>query len=69
MLPPGAWAIGRSLGELRAGGIEARVDSVRRRGIVGRDPQPDMTLQQGDEVVLIGTPAALEHAEQVMLAG
>jgi len=69
VLPPGAWAIGRSLGELRAGGIEARVDSVRRRGIVGRDPQPDMTLQQGDEVVLIGTPAALEHAEQVMLAG
>lgn len=69
VLPPGAWAIGRSLGELRAGGIEARVDSVRRRGIVGRDPQPDMTLQQGDEVVLIGTPAALEHAEQVMLVG
>ena len=69
VLPPGAWAIGRSLGELRAGGIEARVDSVRRRGIVGRDPQPDMTLQRGDEVVLIGTPAALEHAEQVMLAG
>ena len=69
VLPPGARAIGRSLGELRAAGLEARVDSVRRHGIVGRDPQPDMRLQQGDEVVLIGTPAALEHAEQLLLAG
>jgi CPA2 family monovalent cation:H+ antiporter-2 len=69
VLPPGARAIGRSLGELRAAGLEARVDSVRRHGIVGRDPQPDMRLQQGDEVILIGTPAALEHAEQLLLAG
>jgi len=69
VLPPGAWAIGRSLRELRAGGVEARVDSVRRHGIVGRDPQPEMTLQQGDEVVLVGTPAELEHAEQLLLAG
>lgn len=69
VLPPGAWAIGRSLRELRAAGVEARVDSVRRHGIVGRDPQPEMTLQQGDEVVLVGTPAELEHAEQQLLAG
>ena len=69
VLPPGAWAIGRSLGELRTAGMDARVDSVRRHGIVGRDPQPGMTLQQGDEVVLAGTPAALEHAEQLLLAG
>jgi len=69
VLPPGAWAIGRSLRELRAAGVEARVDSVRRHGIVGRDPQPEMTLQQGDEVVLVGTPAELEHAEQLLLAG
>lgn len=69
VLPPGAWAVGRSLEELRAGGVEARVDSVRRHGIVGRDPQPQMVLQQGDEVVLVGSPEALEHAEQVLLAG
>jgi CPA2 family monovalent cation:H+ antiporter-2 len=69
VLPPGAWAIGRSLRELRTAGLDARVDSVRRHGIVGRDPQPGMTLQQGDEVVLVGTPAALEHAEQLLLAG
>lgn len=69
VLPPGAWAIGRSLGDLRAGRLEARVESVRRHGIVGRDPQPEMTLQQGDEVMLVGTPAEVEHAEQLLLAG
>jgi K+/H+ antiporter YhaU regulatory subunit KhtT len=52
-----------------ASGVGARVQSVRRQGISGRDPDPAMLLQQGDEVVLVGTPAALEHAEQVLLAG
>jgi hypothetical protein len=26
-------------------------------------------LEQGDQIVLCGTPEALEHAEQVLLAG
>jgi CPA2 family monovalent cation:H+ antiporter-2 len=69
VLPPGARAIGCSLGALMASGVGARVQSVRRQGISGRDPDPAMLLQQGDEVVLVGTPAALEHAEQVLLAG
>ena len=69
VLPPGAWAIGRSLGELRARGVGARATSVRRRGILGRDPDPGMALLQGDEIVLVGTPAELELAEQLILAG
>lgn len=70
VLPPGAWAIGHSLQELYDRGLTARAASLRRHGIVGRDPDPaTTTLQQGDEVVLVGTPAALEHAEQLLLAG
>jgi Trk K+ transport system NAD-binding subunit len=42
---------------------------VLRHGIVGRQPDPGMRLQQGDEVVIAGTPENLEHAEKVLLAG
>jgi hypothetical protein len=28
-----------------------------------------MTLQQGDEVVIVGKPAHLEHSELLLLAG
>ncbi len=69
VLPPGAWAISRSIAEVRERGAEVSFTAVRRDGIVGRDPSKDMTLRAGDVVVLYGTPEALEHAEAVLLAG
>ena len=69
VLPPGAWSIGRSIREVRSRGAEVSFTAVRRDGIVGRDPDADMTLREGDVVVLFGTPEAQEHAESVLLAG
>ena len=69
VLPPGAWSIGRSLREVRSRGAEVSFTAVRRDGIIGRDPDPEMTLREGDVVVLFGTPEAQEHAEAVLLAG
>jgi CPA2 family monovalent cation:H+ antiporter-2 len=69
VLPPGAWSIGRSISEIRGRGADVSVTAVRRDGIVGRDPDPEMTLREGDVVVLFGTPEAQEHAEAVLLAG
>ena len=69
VLPPGAWSIGRTIGEIRERGAEVSFTAVRRDGIVGRDPDPEMTLREGDVVVLFGTPEAQEHAEAVLLAG
>jgi CPA2 family monovalent cation:H+ antiporter-2 len=69
VLPPGAWSIGRTIGDVRARGAEVSFTAVRRDGIVGRDPDPAMTLREGDVVVLFGTPEAQEHAEAVLLAG
>jgi len=69
VLPPGAWANGRTCAEVIGRGALVRIDSVLRHGIVGRRPDPAMRLQQGDEVVLAGTPEHLEHAEKVLLAG
>lgn len=69
VLPPGAWADGRTCAEVLKRGASVRIESVLRHGIVGRQPDPAMRLQQGDEVVIAGTPENLEHAEKVLLAG
>jgi K+:H+ antiporter len=69
VLPPGAWSIGRTINEVRKQGAAVSFTAVRRDGILGRDPDPEMTLREGDVVVLFGTPEAQEHAEAVLLAG
>ena len=66
-LDAGAAAIGAVLQDLNLAAIGAEVTSVRRRGIRGTDPSPDMRLQAGDVVVLRGVPDALELAEQRLL--
>jgi CPA2 family monovalent cation:H+ antiporter-2 len=69
ILPPHAWAVGRSIAELTARGSRAAVSAVRRDGIVGREPGPDTLLKEGDVVVVCGTPEAVEHAETLLLMG
>jgi CPA2 family monovalent cation:H+ antiporter-2 len=69
ILPPHAWAVGRSIAELGVRGAKAEVSAVRRDGIVGREPGPDTVFKEGDVVVLYGTPEAVEHAETVLLMG
>jgi CPA2 family monovalent cation:H+ antiporter-2 len=69
ILPPQAWAVGRSIAELAARGSRASVSAVRRDGIVGREPSPDTLFKEGDVVVVCGTPEAVEHAETLLLMG
>jgi CPA2 family monovalent cation:H+ antiporter-2 len=69
ILPPHAWAVGRSIAELNARGSRASVSAVRRDGIVGREPSPETLLKEGDVVVVCGTPEAVEHAETLLLMG
>jgi monovalent cation:H+ antiporter-2, CPA2 family len=69
VLPPHAWAVGRSIEELAARGSRAVVSAVRRDGIVGREPSPDTRFKEGDVVVICGTPEGVEHAETVLLMG
>ncbi len=63
----GALAIGKRLADLRLEGLGAEVTAVRRRGIRGADPSPEMTLQVGDVIVLRGVPESLEQAEERLL--
>jgi len=69
LLPPGAWAVGRSIEEVRGQGADVSFAAVRRHGITGRQPEPGTVLREGDIVVIDGTPEALEHAEAVLLGG
>jgi CPA2 family monovalent cation:H+ antiporter-2 len=69
VVPPGAWAVGRSLSEVRGRGVEVTFTGVRRQGILGREPAENTVLHEGDIVVLYGQPEELERAESVLLAG
>ncbi len=69
ILPPQAWAVGRSIADLAARGSRAAVSAVRRDGIVGREPAADTLFKVGDVVVVCGTPEAVEHAETLLLMG
>jgi CPA2 family monovalent cation:H+ antiporter-2 len=69
VVPPGAWAVGRSLEEVRNRGVAVTFTGVRRHGILGREPAGDTILRDGDIVVVYGQPEELERAEAVLLAG
>jgi CPA2 family monovalent cation:H+ antiporter-2 len=69
VLPPHAWAVGKSIADLEDRGSKAAVSAVRRDGIVGREPAADTVFKVGDVVVVCGTPEAVEHAETLLLMG
>lgn len=69
VLPPQAWAVGRTLDDVRVRGAEVSFTGLRRNGILGREPAGDTVLREGDIVIAYGLPEALEHAEAVLLAG
>jgi CPA2 family monovalent cation:H+ antiporter-2 len=69
VVPPGAWAVGRSLSEVRNRGVAVTFTGVRRHGILGREPSAETILRDGDIVVIYGQPEELERAEAVLLAG
>lgn len=69
VLPPQAWAIGRTLEEARAHGANVTFTGIRRHGILGREPGGQARLREGDIVVIYGAAEALEHAEAILLAG
>jgi CPA2 family monovalent cation:H+ antiporter-2 len=69
VVPPGAWAVGRTLAEVRERGAHVTFTGVRRQGILGREPSPDTELRDGDIIVIYGQPEELERTEAVLLAG
>jgi CPA2 family monovalent cation:H+ antiporter-2 len=68
-LPQGAYAVGKTLGELDLAAMGAAVTRVRRRGIRAGEPGPETRFEAGDVVVVLGEPDALEAAEICLLQG
>jgi len=68
-LPEAAYAVGCTLGALKLREAGVIVTAVRRGGIKGHQPEPDMVLQAEDILVLYGTPEDLAHAEEKLLQG
>jgi len=69
LLPSGAKAVNRRLKDSRLRELGVVVTAVRRGGIRGEQPQPEMILRAGDALVLYGTPEKLERAEARLLRG
>ena len=69
VIPPGAWSVGRTLGDVRGRGVQVTFTGLRRQGILGREPAGETVLRDGDIVVIYGQPEELERAESVLLAG
>jgi len=69
VLPPNAYAIGRSIEQLKLSDIGVGINSIRRDGIVGQQPDATTVFREGDVVVLYGNPEANERGESVLLIG
>jgi CPA2 family monovalent cation:H+ antiporter-2 len=68
-LTPGAWAIGRAVGEIDLAGVGADTTAIRRRTQRGLKLDSALQLIEGDVVVLIGTAAAVTSGEERLLRG
>jgi CPA2 family monovalent cation:H+ antiporter-2 len=66
---PGAYAVGRSVEELKLDGLGARISAVRRRSQPGLVASPDLRLEADDVVVLLGMREALTKCEERLLRG
>ncbi|MBL8439015.1 MAG: cation:proton antiporter [Zoogloeaceae bacterium] len=69
IVQPGAYAIGRTIGELCLGEFVVGVSAVRRSNIRGVSPGPETVIVAGDVLVLNGVPRNLELAENRILRG
>ena len=67
LLGPGAGAIGRTLDEINLDQFGCEVSAIRRRGIRAVEPAPETRLEEGDVVVVLGTPEGITAAEERLL--
>lgn len=63
------FAVTRTLADLSLEEHAVSVTALRRHGIVGKQPAPDTRLQEGDVLVLYGTPEDLARAAAVLHHG
>ena len=65
----GAAAVGQSIASQRLEELGIQLSALRRKGVRETQVKPDLQLQAGDVLVLMGTPEALAKAEMQLLQG
>jgi CPA2 family monovalent cation:H+ antiporter-2 len=66
---PSAACVGATLESLNLAGFEVEVTAIRRKGTSAVAPAPAVRLQEGDVLVLFGSPENLAKAEFRLLQG
>jgi CPA2 family monovalent cation:H+ antiporter-2 len=61
--------VGKTLASLNLAAMDVQVTAIRRRGSREINPAPDMRLQAGDVLVLLGSQGKLAKAEIRLLQG
>ncbi len=69
LVAPGAKSIGRRLLDLNLAQAGVEVTAVRRRNVRTAAPAPDMLIEEGDVIVLLGAESAVAAAEIRLLQG
>jgi CPA2 family monovalent cation:H+ antiporter-2 len=69
LVPEGAFAVGKALGELGLADLMVEVMAIRRHGIQGVEPDAAARIAAGDVLVLRGAADALAAAEIRLLQG
>jgi CPA2 family monovalent cation:H+ antiporter-2 len=69
VLPPHAFAVGKTLAAMNFAYDGVTVTAIRREDVIDRQPDEDTTFREGDVVIISGTAEALEHGETRLLMG
>jgi CPA2 family monovalent cation:H+ antiporter-2 len=69
LVTAGAKAIGKPFSEINLAGSGVEVTALRRRNVKTAAPAPDIRIEEGDVIVLMGTEAAVAAAEMRLLQG
>jgi len=65
----GAQSIGKSIEELNLLQSGVEVTAIRRRNVRTAAPGPELRIEEGDVIVLLGSEAAVAAAEIRLLQG
>ena len=63
------FAVGRTLDQLKVEDCTVEIDAIKRHGVRGEAPDPSLTLEEGDALVLRGLAEHTKQAENRLLTG
>jgi CPA2 family monovalent cation:H+ antiporter-2 len=67
VLQSGAKAVNKTVNQLLTKHPNIKINAVKRHGVRGDDPDPQLILQAGDVLVVQGTQEDVNHFEQMIL--